>query len=125
MKTNLFKIKNYHPVYIEDYDMYSSISSFRLDLREGLKKYNPSYYFSKSLNEHAKNKGCYLFGQPDAWKGVIGITWRGDEEANEIVVYVDNRNAIPIEELKEELKIVLKVFKDRDIINDYEVMQDE
>lgn len=120
-KTTIVVIKNYHPLYIEDYDMHASITSFRLDLREVMKQTNRKAYFSPSPVEGPKNMGCYLFGQPNVWKGVIGILPEGNVDINTIEVYADFRNILKLEKLQKILSPALKELTRRIVIDDYEL----
>ena len=119
-KTIIAVIKNYHPLYIEDYDMHVSLSSFRLDLRESMKRDNSAVYFGPSPVEGPKNMGCYLFGQPNVWKGVIGITPKGDADINTIEVYADFRNVLDVEKLQDIFRPILGRLYERNIIEGYE-----
>jgi len=125
LKTNIVKVVNYHPAYLEDYDTYASLGSFRLDLRETMKKQNSSKYFSESPVSDAKNLGCYLFGQPNTWKGVIGIIPEGDEKNNEIIVYVDFRFTLKPGFIKDLLRPVLDHMYNNGIIDGYEFIKEE
>ena len=65
----------YQPVKVEN--MYASPASFRLEIREFMKQEMPEFYFDKNvLYEPAKNFGCFLFGQKNIWKSVIGIEYK-------------------------------------------------
>ena len=119
-KTKIVEVKNYHPVYLKDYDMYASISSFRLELRETMKRKNSAVYFGPSPVEGPKNMGCYLFGQPNSWKGVIGLVLEGDTEVNTIEVYADSRNVLDLENLQDIFRPVLDFLYERNIIDGYE-----
>ena len=118
MKTVIAVVENYKPVYLEDHETHVSLSSFRLELRECLKTFLPEIYFNKDV-DFAKNLGCYLFGQPGKWKGVIGIDIKGNTEANEIEIYVDYRNKLDIDFIKDLFTEVLCKLKRDEIIKNY------
>ena len=115
MKTTIAYVKNYKPVYLETYNTYASVSSFRLEMRNVLKNRFPEIYFGKSPVKDAKNMGCYLFGQPDKWKGVIGIRING----NNVTVATDYRNILNKNTLREIFNKILEYLKNKQIIEDY------
>ena len=115
METTIAYVKNYKPTYLEEYKTYASVSSFRLEMRNVLKNRFPEIYFSKSPIEDAKNMGCYLFGQPDKWKGVVGIRING----NNVTVVTDYRNILDKDTLKDIFDKILGYLKNEDIIEDY------
>ena len=123
-RTILIKVKNYHPAYINEAGVYASLASFRMELRGFLKHHNPGVYFGPSPVEGPKNMGCYLFGQPDTWKGVIGIVPEGTPEDNNIEVYVDFRNILEKDKLLKIMASSLRAMKKEGIIDDFELIFD-
>ena len=109
-------VKKYKPVYLEGYKTYTSDSSFRSEMRNVLKNKFPEIYFSESPIENAKNLGCYLFGQPDKWEGVIGI--RVNEDSN-VVIMADYSKTLDKNTLKKIFDKILGYLKNKDIIEDY------
>jgi len=106
-KKEIVEVKGYIPVVYNG--KHVSPCSFRLDLREVMKKYMPDVYFRKL--ETVKNFGCYLFGIPDEWKGLIGIECRdtGDNKADIVVYKEDFRD---IEKLDKEIdKAIIKAIE--------------
>jgi len=82
----------YNPVKIEE-GIYASPASFRLEMRNFMKQEMSDFYFDKNLLfEPAKNFGCFLFGQKNIWKGVVGIDYKIIDEATnkaKITVYIE------------------------------------
>ena len=121
--TKIIKVNNYHPVYLSKYHTYASFGSFMLDLRNAFKRYNQDEYFTKSPIEGIKNMGCYLFGQPKLWLGVIGIEPHGDVKKNTIIVYLDYRNVYDVEKVKDMLRPALDYLFESKIIDGYEFIK--
>jgi len=119
----IVKVINYHPVYLPKYRTYASLGSFRLDLRDTFKRYNQDAYFTKSPIEGIKNMGCYLFGQPELWKGVIGLEPHGGVKENTIIVYLDYRNICDVEKVKDMLRPALDHLFESNIIDGYEFIK--
>ena len=125
LKTNIIKVKNYHPVFIEEAGCYASLSSFRMDLRGFLKEYNKDAYFARSPLGGVKNMGCYLFGIPQRWKGVIGIEVNGDEKENTITIYLDHRHVWGPDDIKDILRPALDAMYEEGIIDGYEIIKED
>ena len=123
LNKNIVKIKNYHPVYMDEYKCYASLGSFRLDLRNAFKEKNSDAYFSKSPTDGLKNMGCYLFGQSGLWKGVLGMNVTGDAKENTIILYLDYRNVYDVEKVKDILRPALDYLFESKIIDGYEFIK--
>ena len=119
MKEKIFEVKGYQLPKVNG--MLASPGSFKLDLRETLKRYvRSTLYFEK--NQYAKNFGCFVFGQPDKWKGVLGIEYQEPQgEYINIIIYIEKYRT-PEEDVPKIKKIIqegLKHLKRRGFIKDY------
>jgi len=113
----------YQPIKIDN-ETYASPSSLRLDLREYFKQTMPNIYFKQDEKyKPAKNLGCFLFGQPNTWKGLINI--RIDNIINdktkksEISILIDDYRIFD-EKLKQEIiKLMQEIIKNMDKTEKY------
>jgi len=120
MKEKIFLVKQYHLPKIEG--VLASPGSFKLELRETLKKYVCSTIYFKKDVAYTKNFGCFVFGQPNAWKGVFGIEYQEPNgEYVDITIYIEKYRC-PEEympKIKTMIKEGLESLKKRGFIKDY------
>ncbi len=121
MKKDLFKIYGVKTeVEIDGEIVKRFVGSIRLDLRITLKEVFPVVYFKSSPDGYSKNLGCHLFGQPDVWKGVVGVIPLSNKD---VTVYYENyRSPLSKEEVQEVLSPVLDVLKKDGVIKDYKII---
>jgi len=95
--------------------------NFRLEMRTVLKEKMSDRYFQIVTKEYKLNLGCYLFGKPNAWKGVLGLDIKSEDEVH---VWYDNfRMNEDIKDLT--LETVYDIFielKNANIINSYTII---
>ena len=103
---------------VTGYNGYSvSYTNFRLALRNYFKR--DKRYFNKGYKP-AKNYGCYIFGQPNTWKGILSIDNPHDGEVRVIIDMVrDTYNAE--DDFKNILKNLFAEMKKDGVIEDYVV----
>ena len=121
-KKIIFLVKGYKLAKIGD--NYASPASFRLELREACKRSaGGAFYFQKDRNKVAKNFGCFVFGQPDTWKGVLGIEYEEPKNGEaDITIYVDKfriSNPEDIHKVKVMVKEALEYLKKEKLIESY------
>ena len=117
-------VKNYVPS--SDGDRFSSLCGFKKILRDGFKKVSSDTYFSKSpVGIKAKNMGCYLFGQPHVWEGILRLKCNGHDVSNTLTILVDKwRTDMDIDEIGDLLKPVLEYLQEHGYIFAYDLLQD-
>jgi len=125
LKTDIIKVKNYHPVFIEETGCYASLGSFRMDLRNYLKEHNKNAYFARAPIGGVKNMGCYLFGIPQRWRGVVGIEISGDEKENEIIISLDHRHVWGPDDIVDILRPALDAMYEEGVIDRYEIIKED
>ena len=107
-KKEIFKIKNYDLIEVHK-NVYASPASFKLDLRNACK--NNLLYFSKNIkkyNKNIKNFGCFIFGQPNTWKGIFGMFYQKIKEKNksDIIIYIEEYRIPQSKDEKLEEKVI-------------------
>ncbi len=117
-------VKNYVPS--SDGDRFSSLCGFKKVLRDTFKKVNSDVYFSKCpTGIKAKNMGCYLFGQPHVWEGILKIKCNGHDVNNTLTILVDKwRTDMDIGEIEIMLKPILEYLQEHGYIFTYDLIQD-
>lgn len=99
---------------------FAAPGSIRLDLRIMAKR--NAHYFDE-VEEPVKNFGCYMFGQPDRWKGVVGIKVVDEKKGvADIDIYYDkfrtDEKKLPL--IKELLKESLGNLKKSGFIDNFQ-----
>jgi len=123
MNKVMFKVNGYKcpEVDLENGERtFSSPGSIRFDLRIMAKR--NAHYFDK-VEEPVKNFGCYLFGQPAIWKGVVGVKVVSENKGiADVDVYYDSfrtdEEKLPL--IKEVIKESLDALKGARFIEGYQ-----
>ena len=116
----IVKVYNYVPV-VEG-SKFNELSSFKGLLRNTFKTTSSDVYFSKCPNSpRIKNMGCYLFGQPRSWDGILKILYKGHGVDNVIDIVVKKWiSEITDAKIKDMLKPVLEYLQEHGYIYEYE-----
>jgi len=115
MRRHIFRVYGYHTLY--------SPASFKLDLRSATKKC-PDYF----ARDNEMWMGGYLFGIPDTWKGLFGMTY--EETAQHVYqidifidTYRDQFTDFSLQDYADLIRCGLKLLQNLEIIEKFEEVE--